>query len=100
MLSLKFSVWIADLVPKLPSKLYQTSHRDPGRPFSDPGLVVFHPSGAGDIEMDPGSVFCKFFQEHGRSARAAPAPAGIHDIGDIRLDLLFVLIVERQAPHF
>ena len=49
--------------------------------------------------MQPGRFFGEFFQEHGSVDSAAPAAAGVHDVGDARLDDLFVLVVERQAPE-
>ena len=70
------------------------------RPFRDPGFLIFGPSRAGDIEVNPWRIFREFFQEHGCGDGAAPASAGVLDVGDGGPDLLFIFVVKRQTPHF
>src|ERR1035441_4746710 len=81
-------------------ELHQAAECDPRGAFGDPGFVVFHPGGAGYVEVDPGGVFGKFFQEHGGGDGAALAAAGVYDIGDVGLDTFFVFFVEGKTPHF
>src|SRR5438552_16229267 len=86
-------------LPELTRELNQTSHGDSRWTFCDPGFRVFHPGGAGDVEMDPGRVLGEFLQKLGGSDRATPASAGVHKVGDVRFDLLFIFVVEGQPPH-
>src|SRR5271157_1921591 len=80
-------------------ELHQAPHRDSRGTLGNPGLGILHPRGAGDIEVDPGSVFGEFLEEHSGGNGAAPTAAGIHHVGDVRLDDLLAFVVERQAPH-
>jgi hypothetical protein len=41
-------------------EFHQAAQRNPRWAFGDPGLLVFHPGCAGDIEVNPGSIFCEF----------------------------------------
>src|SRR5579884_2481405 len=50
--------------------------------------------------MDPGSVFRKFLKKHSRGGGAAPASAGVHDVGDAGADHVEIFLVERQPPEF
>src|SRR5208337_1343942 len=38
-------------------------------------------------------------QEHRRVNRPAPASAGVDDVSDGGLDVVFVFVIQRQAPH-
>src|SRR5260221_13666406 len=49
--------------------------------------------------MDPRCVFGEFFQEHGGEDGAAPTAAGIDHVGDVRLEVFLVFVVEGKAPH-
>src|SRR5579872_2997904 len=75
-------------------ELHQTAQGDSRRALGDPRLLIFHPRCARDIEVDPWSLFGELLQEHGRIDSAAPASAGIHNIGDRGLDVLLILVVE------
>src|ERR1035437_6532176 len=93
-------VSILDLL-RAPSfyELHQTAQGYSRWAFGDPRLLLFHPGGAGYVEVDAGRVFGKFFQEHGGGDGSAPASAGIHHVGDVRFDDLFVFVVEGKTPH-
>src|SRR6476646_10991996 len=82
------------------NELHQTTHCNSRWAFRDPGLGFFRPRRAGDVEMQPRGVFGELLQEHGGGDGAAPAAPGVHDVGDARLDDLFVFVVERHAPEF
>src|SRR6266849_8851843 len=104
-LPLRCSQKLDQILPELLTRevfgeLHQTAHRNSRRTFRNPRLVVFHPGGAGDIEMQPGRVFGELFEEHGGGDGPAISSAGIHHVGNVGADLLFVFIIERQAPHF
>src|SRR5437588_11582934 len=92
--------WLPSFAVEAPNKLHQAADGDSRRAFGDPGFVFFHPGDAGDIEVDPGRLVNKFFQEHGSGDGPAPAPATVDDVGDARADHLFVFLIHRQAPHF
>src|SRR5208337_1233141 len=68
--------------------------------FGDKWLGIFDPGKAGDVEVNPGSVFDEDFEELGCRNRAAPASAGILDVADVGLDHLGVLFAQGQAPEF
>ena len=50
--------------------------------------------------MDPWCIVNEFLEEHSRSHGAAPASAGVDDVGDAALDHFLIFLVDRQAPHF
>src|SRR5437016_10699365 len=89
----------ASVIGKSLGKLHQTSHCNSGGALRDPRFSVLHPCGAGDIEMQPGCILRKFFEEHGGVDGAAPASARIHNVGNVRANVLLVLFVEWHAPH-
>src|SRR5580704_14953268 len=67
-------------------ELHQAPQRDSRRTLRDPRLLIFHPRRAGNVEMNPGSVFRELLQEHRRVNRAAPASTGVDNIRNARLD--------------
>src|SRR5258708_7859007 len=79
--------------------LHQAANSNSGWPFGDPALGLFHPGYSRDVEMDPGRIGDEFLEEHGCGAGAAPASACVHDVGDVRTDLVQVFGIERQAPE-
>ena len=44
-------------------ELDQGTYGDSGRALGDPGLVLFHPGGARNVEVKPRGFFGKFLQE-------------------------------------
>src|SRR5208282_675160 len=74
-------------------ELHQAAQGDSGGAFGDPRFALFHPGGAGYVEVDPGSVFGELFQEHGGEDGASPAASGIDHIGDVGFEILFVFVV-------
>ncbi|ABA48928.1 hypothetical protein BURPS1710b_1175 [Burkholderia pseudomallei 1710b] len=57
------------------------------------------PGGARDVEVRPRIVFREARQEaRGRHA-AGRAPADVREIREVRLQLILILVVERQAPR-
>src|SRR5437870_2017052 len=87
-------------IVEAPNELHQAADGDSGGTFGDPGFVFFHPGDAGDVEVDPGRLVNKFFQEHGSDDGPAPASTAVDDVGYARADHLFVFLIHRQAPHF
>jgi hypothetical protein len=87
-------------VGELAGEFDEGADGDAAGTFGDPRLVGFHPGCPGDIEMDPGSVFDEFLEEHCCGHGAAPASAGVHDVGDGGLDHLGVFGIDGHAPHF
>src|SRR5689334_9010177 len=85
---------------KAPDKLNQAPHGDARRPLGDPAFVFFHPGGTGNVEMQPWRIVDELFQEDRCGAGAAPASAGVHDVGDVGADLVEIFLVERQTPEF
>jgi len=72
-----------------------------GGAFGEPGLGVVVPGGAGDVQVDPGSVAGEFLDEHGAGDGAAAFPtADVLDVGDSSLDEFAVLVVDGHLPHF
>ncbi len=74
-----------------------------------PGFGVVEPGGRGDVEVDPGNRNAggvggfadEFFEEHGgRGGSAVAAAAGVHDVGDLALDLVAVVVGAGHAPEF
>src|SRR5450631_1388902 len=80
-------------------QLYQTTDGNPRRTLGDPGLGIVHPGSAGNVEVQPGRVEGEFVEEHRCAARAAPAPAGVHQIRDVRAHGFQIVFAERQAPE-
>src|ERR1700691_6236484 len=81
-------------------ELDQAAQRDSRGTFRDPGLLIFHPCRAGDIVVNPWRVLGELFEEHRGIDGPAPAPAGVDDVGDGGLDVVFVFVVECQPPPF
>ncbi len=51
--------------------------------------------------MDPGRVADEFFEEHGsRYCAAVAGGAGVHDVGNLALDLFAVVVGAGQTPEF
>src|SRR5438045_3358623 len=88
------------LLSQLSCKFHQTPHRNSRGTLGDPWLVVFHPGGACDIQMYPGSVFGKLFQERRCRTCAAPASASVHQVRNARLGHFKIFICNGQSPHF
>src|SRR5579863_358403 len=70
-------------------ELHQATQGNARRTFRNPRLLIFCPSGAGDVEMDPRCLLGKFLQKHGCGDGSAPATAGVHDVGDRTANVLF-----------
>src|ERR1700722_16512233 len=90
----------ANLAGEIFNEFHQTAQSDSRRALVNPWFLFLNPCGAGDIEMNPRSIFGKFLEEHGGVDGSAPASAGVDDVGDARFDVLFIFVVERQPPHF
>src|SRR5580704_10891734 len=90
----------ARLAGELSGEFHQAPYGNARWALRDPWFVFFRPRRAGDIEVQPRSVFGKFLEEHRGVDGAAPTPAGVDDIRDIRTDIILVLFVERKPPEF
>src|SRR5690606_31022544 len=53
-------------------------------------------SRTGDVEVRPGRLPHELLEDHGRAARAAVAVAGVAHVGDVRLQGLLEVGVQRQ----
>src|SRR5713226_395171 len=72
-----------------------------GGAFGEPGLGVVVPSGAGNVQVNPGRVAGEFLDEHGAgNGAAAFAAADVLDVGDGSLDEIAVVVVDGHLPHF
>src|SRR5215469_14794670 len=92
--------WLVLLRGEVFRELYERANPNSRWSLRDPSFVVFHPGSAGDVQMQPGSIFGKLLEEHGGGNCSAPAAAGVDNIGDVGPDAFFVFLVERQSPHF
>src|SRR5687767_13246425 len=72
---------------------------DARRPLGAEGLGLVAPGRAGDVEVGPGDAVGELLDEGGGGDGARLAPADVLDVGDVRLDLLRVLLVERELPE-
>src|ERR687889_2166814 len=72
---------------------------DAGRAFRAEGLGLVAPGGARDVEVRPRDAVGELLDEGGGGDGAGLAPADVLDVGDVGLDLLRVLLVERQLPE-
>ena len=57
------------------------------------------PAWPGDIEVHPGGATDELLEELRRRDGSPPFAADILEIGDMALELLFIIVVERQAPR-
>src|ERR1043165_8273698 len=72
---------------------------DSGRAFGAEGLRLVAPGRARDVEVRPRYPFGELLDEGGGGDRPGLATADILDVGDVGLDLLRVLLVERELPE-
>src|ERR1700689_3127866 len=80
--------------------LDQRADGNAARAFGLPGFLLVDPGGAGDIEVYPGRVADELLEEHGGGDGAAVAgAAGVHDVGDLALDLVAVIVGAGHAPE-
>src|SRR4029077_7071851 len=79
----------------------QGAQRNACRAFGEPGLGVVVPSGASNVEVNPGGVAGEFLDEHGAGDGAATlAAADVLDVGDGAFDEFAVVVVNGHLPHF
>src|SRR3954464_8156647 len=78
----------------------QAPHPYPRWPFRDEWLSLVYPGGAGDVEVDPGLIVDKLFQEHSSGDSAAVTASAVYNVGYARLNQAAIFIVERTPPHF
>src|SRR5437588_7252755 len=72
---------------------------DSGRAFRAEGFRLVAPGRARDVEMRPGDSVGELLDEGRGGYRPGLAPADVLDVCDVGLDLLRVLLVERQLPE-
>src|SRR5687768_4825104 len=77
----------------------QRSDGTPRCSFGTIRLRLVAPGSARDIKVRPGHTIGKLFDERRRGNRARLAPAHVLDVGNVRLDLFRILLVERQLPE-
>ena len=61
-------------------------------------VVGIAPARPGDIEVDPRRRADELFEKLGRRDGPAPFSADVLQVGDVALELLLVIVVERQPP--
>src|SRR3954451_10675118 len=57
------------------------------------------PRGAGDVEVRPAHLAREAREERSRGDGAALAPADVGEIGEVRAQLLLVVLPQRELPH-
>ena len=62
------------------------------------GVLGIAPARAGDVEVDPGRRADELLEELRGRDGPAPFPADVLQVGDVALELLLVIVVERQPP--
>src|SRR5579859_3196597 len=72
----------------------EEGRRPPGAPLVGTALV----GGAGHVEVCPGEACGELGEEGGRGDRPAVASADVGEVGEVALELLGVLLGERQLP--
>src|SRR5436305_1968598 len=72
---------------------------DASRAFRAEGFRLVAPGRARDVEVRPGDSVGELLDEGGGGYRPGLAPADVLDVCDVGLDLLRVLLVERQLPE-
>src|SRR6202034_4583371 len=78
----------------LDQKVREQRCRPPAAAFLCTAVV----SGARDVEMRPFESLGELAEKGGRGDRAAVAPADVGEVGEVALELLSVLLGERQLP--
>src|SRR5690242_3100492 len=78
--------------------LNQQPGPDAGGPFGNIGPFALAPIGAGDVDVDPGSVTCKLAQEESRRDHPAAAAADVAHVSHVAAQLLEILVPERHLP--
>src|ERR1019366_1728624 len=69
-------------------------------PIRVPRLLLLVPRAARDIEVNPGSIARELLQKHRRRSRAAVAIlAGVHDVGDLALDVVAIIVGAGKPPE-
>src|ERR1700730_16149569 len=81
-------------------KVYQSANCDSRRSFGSVGLSIVAPGSTGNIEMGPRYAISKFFEECRRRNCPGFAPADILYVGNVRLNLFGIFLVEWQLPEF
>src|SRR5690606_38914897 len=56
------------------------------------------PTGAGDVEMDPGDRADELLKELGRGDRASPSSADVLQVGDVAFEQFLEVVVHGQGP--
>src|SRR5665213_402318 len=80
--------------------LQNGTHRNACGTFRNCRLDLVVPCASGDVEMHPGSVFDKLFEEEGCGNRSAPAGSTcVPDVGDLAVDLVAVIVGAGKPPE-
>src|SRR5712692_6019597 len=79
-------------------KLDQSSHCHTGWTLRAVRLGVVAPSCAGDVQVRPGNPIGELFEEGRRGNRAGLPAADVLDVGNVRLNLARIFLIERQLP--
>src|SRR5512145_411223 len=78
---------------------HEEADRGSRRPRRVSPLLFLHPGGAGDVEVHPWSIAGEFLEEAAGRDRPGLAAADVLQFPDVALDLLEILLVQRQFPR-
>src|SRR5215813_9438158 len=84
----------ASALGALDEEIREQRRRPPGAALGRPALV----GGAGDVEVRPGHPLRELAEEGRRGDRAAVAAADVGEVGEVALELVEILLGERQLP--
>src|SRR5581483_1364118 len=80
------------------SKLRERADGNAGRPFRHIRLRIVGPRGPRDVHVHPRQTAGEFLEKRRGGDRAGRAPAGVHHVGDLALELIAILVEQRQRP--
>ena len=81
------------------SQLDQGAGAEGGGALGEPPVVGVGVHRAGDVEVDPRRVADELLQEQRRGDRPAVGAADVLEVGDVALEQLAVVVVQRQPPQ-
>jgi len=79
--------------------LDEEADRRARRPWGVPPLLLLHPGGAGDVEVDPRRAAHELLEEAAGRDGPGLAAADVLQLPDLAFDLLEILLVQRQLPR-
>src|SRR5581483_12458549 len=74
------------------------AHQQGNRPAGGAFLAAAAPGGAGDIEMRPALLAREAREKRRRRDTAGGTPADVGEVGEVRAQLLLIVLPERHLP--